>query len=42
MLGNHGNSLDPVQKPRNAASDRGLHCLRTDISMQNIINDNIH
>ena len=31
------NIADPVQTPQNAASDQGLHCLLTDISMQNTI-----
>ena len=27
----NGNSVDPVQTPRSAASDLGLHCLRMSI-----------
>ena len=34
VLGYYANSADPVQTPPNAASDQGLHCLFTDISMQ--------
>ena len=31
--GYYENSADPVQTPPNAASDQGLHCLLTEISM---------
>ena len=34
------NSTDPVQTPKNAASDQDLHCLLTGISMQNTIQMN--
>ena len=33
----YANGADPVQMPQNAASDQGLHCLLTEISMQNTI-----
>ena len=31
------NSADSVQMPPNAASDQGLHCLLTEISMENAV-----
>ena len=31
------NSADSVQTPRSAASDQGLHCLLTGISIQNAL-----
>ena len=34
ILGSYANSADPVQMPQNAASELGLHCLLTGISMQ--------
>ena len=37
-LGTHANSTDPVQTPQNVASDQGLYCLLTGISMQDMIN----
>ena len=33
----YANSADLVQTPQNAASDQGLHCLVTGISMQNTV-----
>ena len=37
VLGYHANSADPAQTPPNAASDLGLHCLLTEIFMDNIV-----
>ena len=31
-----GNSADPDQSPQDAASDQGLHCLLTGISIKNM------
>ena len=36
-LGYYANSADPIQMPPNAASDQGLHCLQTEISMENTV-----
>ena len=41
MLTMDANSADPVQKQQNTASDQGLHCLLTGISVQNK-NENSH
>ena len=38
MLGYYANSADPVQMLSNVASHRGLHCLLTQISMENAVN----
>ena len=35
VLGYYANSADPGQTPPNAASDQGLHCLFTRISLEN-------
>ena len=35
VLGYYAHSADPVLMPQNMASDQGLHCLLTAISMQN-------
>ena len=35
VLGYNENSADPVKMPQHAASDHGLHCLLTEISMEN-------
>ena len=35
--GHNANCADPVQMPHIAASDQGLHCLLTGISMQDTI-----
>ena len=37
ILGTYANSADPVQMPQNVASELGLHCLLTGISMQNTV-----
>ena len=37
ILKYYANSADPVQTPRNAASDQGLHYLLTGMSMQNTV-----
>ena len=37
MFWTHVNSADSDQTPQNAASDQGLHCLLTEISIQNRI-----
>ena len=37
VLGYFANSADPVQTPPYAASDQGLHCLLTEISMENAV-----
>ena len=34
VLGTYSNSADPDQMPQYAASDQGLHCLLTGISVQ--------
>ena len=36
-FGKQANSADPDQTPQNAASDQGLHCLLTGISIRNRI-----
>ena len=35
VLGYYANCADPVQTPQNPASDQGIQCLVTRISMQN-------
>ena len=35
LLRYFANSAGPVQTPQNAASDQGLHCLHTEMSMEN-------
>ena len=37
ILGACANSADPVQSPKNAASDRNIQCLLTVIYMQNTV-----
>ena len=37
ILGPHANSAGPAQMPQNAASDQGVHCFLTGISMQNTV-----
>ena len=36
-MGTYANSADPVQTPQYAASDQGLRCLLTRVSMQNTV-----
>ena len=40
-MGTFANRADPVQTSQNAASDYGLYCLITGISMQNKVKLNI-
>ena len=40
VLGFYANSADPVQTPPNAASELGLHCLLTEISIENAVKIN--
>ena len=45
MFGTYANSVDPDQRPQNAASDQGLHCLLTGIAIKNMLrmkNDTRH
>ena len=37
ILETYANSADPVQTPQKAASDQDLHCLLTEISIQNTV-----
>ena len=37
LLGYYVNSADSVQMPRKVVSDQGLHCLLTEISMENTV-----
>ena len=37
ILGTYSNSADPGQMLQNAASDQGLYCLLTGISIQNSV-----
>ena len=37
FLGYHANSADLVQRLQNAASDQDLHCLHTEISVENTV-----
>ena len=36
-MGAYANREEPVKTPQNVASDQGLHCLRTEISMQDTV-----
>ena len=36
VKGSLANSADPDQMPHNVASDHGLHCLLTEVSIKNI------
>ena len=37
VFGYYADSADPVQSQQNVASDQGLHCLLTGISMLNTV-----
>ena len=42
LLGYYANSAYPVNMPRIAAYDQGLHCSVIEISIENTKNENVH